>query len=37
MDVLYIGGLAVFSVLTYALIAGCEKLMQYRRGEGARS
>lgn len=38
MDVLYIGGLAVFAGLTYALIAGCEKLMQYRRGErGARS
>ena len=31
MDVLYIGGLAVFAALTYALIAGCEKLMQYRR------
>ncbi|WP_028218561.1 hypothetical protein [Paraburkholderia oxyphila] len=41
MDVLYIGGLAVFAALTYALIAGCEKLMQYRRADqnatGARS
>jgi hypothetical protein len=33
MDVLYIGGLAVFAALTYALIAGCEKLMQYRRAD----
>lgn len=38
MDVLYIGGLAVFAALTYALIAGCAKLMQFRRGDrGARS
>ncbi|TAL99970.1 MAG: potassium ABC transporter ATPase [Paraburkholderia sp.] len=38
MDVLCIGGLAVFAGLTYALLAGCEKLMQYGRGErGARS
>ncbi|WP_183725816.1 MULTISPECIES: potassium ABC transporter ATPase [Paraburkholderia] len=41
MDVLYIGGLAVFAALTYALIAGCAKLMQYRRVDqtatGARS
>jgi hypothetical protein len=36
MDVLYIGGLAVFAALTYALIAGCEKLMQYRRDQGAK-
>jgi hypothetical protein len=31
MDVLYIGGLAVFAALTFALIAGCGKLMQFRR------
>jgi hypothetical protein len=37
MDVLYIGGLVLFSALTFALIAGCEKLMQFRRGPGARS
>ena len=37
MDVLYVGGLVVFAGLTYGLLAGCEKLMQYRRGEGARS
>jgi hypothetical protein len=36
MDVLYIGGLVVFAALTYALIAGCEKLMQYRRDQGAK-
>ncbi|ORC47012.1 potassium ABC transporter ATPase [Burkholderia sp. A27] len=37
MDVLYVGGLALFATLTFALIAGCEKLMQFRRGQGARS
>lgn len=41
MDVLYVGGLVLFSALTFALIAGCEKLMQFRarsrRGQGARS
>jgi len=33
MDVWYIGGLAVFTVLTLALIVGCDKL---RRGPGGR-
>jgi hypothetical protein len=37
MDVLYVGGLVLFSALTFALIIGCEKLMQFRRGQGARS
>jgi hypothetical protein len=37
MDVLYVGGLVLFFALTFALIAGCEKLMQFRRGQGARS
>jgi len=38
MDVLFIGALAVFAALTYGLIAGCDKLMQFRRGDrGARS
>jgi hypothetical protein len=38
MDVLYIGGLVIFAALTYGLLAGCEKLMQYRRADrGARS
>ena len=38
MDVLCIGGLAVFAALTYGLIAGCEKLMQFRRADrGVRS
>ncbi|ABE29728.1 hypothetical protein Bxe_A3254 [Paraburkholderia xenovorans LB400] len=37
MDVLYVGGLVLFAALTFALIAGCEKLMQFRRGQGARS
>jgi len=36
MDVLYIEAV-LFSALTFALIAGCEKLMQFRRGPGARS
>ena len=36
MDVLYIGGLVLFAALTYALITGCEKLMQFRRPEGER-
>jgi hypothetical protein len=36
MDVLYVGGMVLFA-LTFALIAGCEKLMQFRRGQGARS
>ncbi|WP_133651001.1 potassium ABC transporter ATPase [Paraburkholderia flava] len=37
MDALYIGGLVLFIALTFAMIAGCEKLEQYRRGQGARS
>ncbi|RDK00434.1 potassium ABC transporter ATPase [Paraburkholderia lacunae] len=37
MDVLYVGGLVLFFALTFALIAGCEKLMVFRRGRGARS
>ncbi|MFM0038961.1 MULTISPECIES: hypothetical protein [Paraburkholderia] len=37
MDVLYVGGLVLFAALTFALIGGCEKLMQFRRGQGARS
>jgi hypothetical protein len=37
MDVLYVGGLVLFAALTFALIAGCEKLIQFRRGQGARS
>jgi hypothetical protein len=37
MDVLYVGGMVLFFALTFALIAGCEKLMQFRRGQGARS
>ena len=37
MDVLYVGGMVLFFALTFALIAGCEKLMQLRRGQGARS
>jgi hypothetical protein len=37
MDVLYVGGLVLFAALTFALIAGCEKLMRFRRGQGARS
>jgi hypothetical protein len=36
MDVLYVGGIALFAALTFGLIAGCEKLMQFRRGQGAR-
>ena len=37
MDVLYVGGMVLFAALTFALIAVCEKLMQFRRGQGARS
>lgn len=37
MDVLYVGGMALFFALTFGLIGGCEKLMQFRRGQGARS
>jgi len=33
MDVVYIGGLALFTVLTIAMIVGCDKL---RRGPGGR-
>jgi hypothetical protein len=33
MDVIYIAGLAVFTVLTLAMIVGCDKL---RRGPGGR-
>lgn len=36
MDVLYVGAIALFAALTFALIAGCEKLLS-RRGQGARS
>jgi len=36
-DVLYVGGIVLFAALTFALIAGCEKLMQFRRGQGERS
>ncbi|WP_157778227.1 hypothetical protein, partial [Burkholderia thailandensis] len=32
MDAVYIGGLALFTGLIVALIAGCEKLAQYGRG-----
>ncbi|MDN7672697.1 hypothetical protein QZM22_09240 [Burkholderia oklahomensis] len=32
MDAVYIGGLALFTGLILALIAGCEKLAQYGRG-----
>ncbi|WP_144108340.1 potassium ABC transporter ATPase [Paraburkholderia sp. BCC1886] len=37
MDVLYVGGLALFAALTFALIVGCEKLLRSRGGQGARS
>jgi hypothetical protein len=37
MDVLYIGGIVLFAALTFGLIAGCAKLLQYGRGQGARS
>lgn len=37
MDALYVGGIVAFAALTYALIAGCQRLTQYRRGQGARS
>jgi len=37
MDVLYVGGLVLFAVLTFGLINGSEKLVQFRRGQGARS
>ncbi|MDE1182768.1 potassium ABC transporter ATPase [Paraburkholderia sp.] len=37
MDALYIGGVALFAALTFALIAGCERLRQSGRGPGARS
>jgi hypothetical protein len=37
MDVLYIGGLVLFAALTFALIAGCDKLYQLRPGQGERS
>ncbi|MBB5497444.1 potassium ABC transporter ATPase [Paraburkholderia sp. MM5384-R2] len=36
MDLLYVGGLALFALLTFGLIGGCEKLIQLRRGQGAR-
>ncbi|AOK47634.1 potassium-transporting ATPase subunit A [Burkholderia sp. MSMB617WGS] len=32
MDAVYIGGLALFTGLMLALIAGCEKLARYGRG-----
>ncbi|MEM5438973.1 MULTISPECIES: potassium ABC transporter ATPase [Paraburkholderia] len=37
MDVLYVGGIALFAALTFGLIAGCERLTRYGRGQGARS
>ncbi|CAD6553857.1 potassium ABC transporter ATPase [Paraburkholderia sabiae] len=37
MDVLYVGGIALFAALTFGLIAGCEKLTRVGRGQGARS
>ncbi|HZZ10380.1 MAG TPA: potassium ABC transporter ATPase [Paraburkholderia sp.] len=37
MDVLYVGALVLFFALTLGLIGGCAKLMQFRRGQGARS
>ncbi|HEX3635732.1 MAG TPA: potassium ABC transporter ATPase [Paraburkholderia sp.] len=37
MDVVYVGGIVLFAALTFALISGCEKLIQFRRGHGARS
>jgi hypothetical protein len=37
MDVLYVGGLVLFTALTFALIAGCDKLYTSRRGQGERS
>jgi|GEM_PF-6873376 len=37
MDVLYVGAIALFAALTFALIAGCAKLSLPRRGQGARS
>ncbi|MEC5406954.1 potassium ABC transporter ATPase [Paraburkholderia sp. MPAMCS5] len=37
MDVLYVGAIALFAALSFALVAGCEKLMALRRGQGARS
>jgi hypothetical protein len=37
MDLVYLGGIALFSVLTFALIAGCDKLYASRRGQGERS
>ncbi|WJF91621.1 potassium ABC transporter ATPase [Paraburkholderia bonniea] len=36
MDLLYVGGLALFAALSLALIAGCARLMQSRRGQGER-
>ncbi|MGV2289468.1 potassium ABC transporter ATPase [Trinickia sp. YCB016] len=36
MDVVYVGGLVLFAALTFALIAGCDKLFQSRRGQGER-
>jgi hypothetical protein len=31
MDVVYVGGMAIFAVLTFALIAGCERLTRVRQ------
>jgi hypothetical protein len=31
MDVLYVGGLAIFAVLTFALIAGCDRLARIKQ------
>ncbi len=36
MDVLYVGGLAIFAVLTFALIAGCDRLCAYQAGVESR-
>lgn len=37
MDVVYVGGIVLFAALTFALIAGCDKLYRARRGQGDRS
>lgn len=31
MDVLYVGSLAIFAALTFALIAGCERLSRVKQ------
>ena len=32
MDAVYVGGLAVFAALIFALVAGCETIVKYGRG-----